>query len=145
MPKRDQFVLHGLPPKHDLPPSWDGVRVEWEGWQTGQVFICGPGKRAAFNCEECHSSDSPHTNIGIIHPTEPELVDCIKRTASGRTYWSKEMRVPNPHVRLHAQRCPACGSDVVIDTETDEHWTLDETDYGESGSWPTVPALPGLE
>ncbi len=37
---------------------------------------------------------------------------------------------------IHAFRCPDCGEVVVWDVDSDEWWTLDESDYGPDGSWP---------
>lgn len=37
--------------------------------------------------------------------------------------------------RLFAYRCPDCQLDVVWDTDTNETWVLDHTDYGDDGSW----------
>lgn len=134
--------LFAITRTHDLPPRWDGRRVEWEGWRDQHdVFVCGPAARRVDLCQRCSSQKRPVTNIGVVHPlpgeTFPVESTITKRTRSGREY-TKTLPPVNkpawPLVQLHVFRCQDCRHDTVWDTSADEWWDLDPTDYDDTGS-----------
>ena len=102
--------------RHDLPPAWDGHPVTWRNWEklAAAVFICPPPKIPA-HCEVCGSVEEPLRNRGTVAP-HPPLMPWI----------------------LYVQRCPDCFTDLVWDLNDDQWWTLDHTDYGDTGSAPPV-------
>jgi hypothetical protein len=110
-----------------LPARWDGRDVEWRAWipseGPGNWFVmCPPQPRPA--CERCGSTRPPLLTHGIVHPpATPGTVNLRPRL-----------------LQLAAFRCPECHLDTVWDRDTDEWWTLDESDYGDQGS--TDPRLP---
>lgn len=111
-----------------LPVAWDGRAVKWDRWEAPQpVFICPPPKDE--RCE-CGSSAKPYTSRGLRDP-DPALTARLDRLPRiGRRtalYW--------PCYDLHAFRCPDCGDVTVWDMESNTMWTLDEADYGVTGSW----------
>lgn len=100
-----------------LPAVWDGRDVEWRAWEPQPpVFACPPQPREP--CERCRSTTTPLMNHGIVHPAPTP--GTVNLRPSLRT--------------LTAFRCPDCHLDTVWDRDTDDWWTLDETDYGPAGS-----------
>lgn len=92
----------------DLPPSWDGEPVTWNGWTRNSVgslvHHCDPTELA---CRACGSIETTTlTNHGSING------------------WG----------RLVVDRCPGCGHDTVTDQATGKLWDLDLSDYGPDGS-----------
>ena len=125
--------------RNDLPPKWDGRRVDWSEWDTDPIFVCPPP--TAPRCEGCGSAARQATSRGTVYPLDGEMFETheprVKRTRSGREYVAGTVTVARwarPGVRLFAFRCLGCGLDEVFDLETRECWTLDETDYGDEGS-----------
>lgn len=120
--------------KHRLPPLWDGVPVTWRPFEpTDATFIC-PAPKKAERCP-CGSSAHPLIAAGLRPRDGVEVVRSTRRLKkSGRVVeWQEE--VPAwPVYDLTAFRCPDCGEDVVWDQRTNEWWTLDESDYGPTGS-----------
>lgn len=126
--------------EHDLPPRWDGLAVVWDGWRVdagidGHVFICPPPKPQC--CAGCGSMAPNVSNRGrvarvpaVTHASIAANDEARNRLPAGERHQVK----PKALYRLHAFRCPDCFLDVVWDTETDETWTLDHTDYGDEGS-----------
>lgn len=103
--------------KHDLPPKWDGITIEWRGWEGPQWTS------AQFHqswqedrCQFCGGDKQASMNLG--YACDPPTPAGIKRKA----------------MRWWAFRCPDCRGDVVHDLATDEWWTLDSTDYDDQGS-----------
>lgn len=116
---------------HDLPPLWDGLVVIWRGWQTveGHVFICPPPKEPAC-CKACGSlqpSPSNHGLVALSKGTDRETIERHARPGMVATY------------RLVAFRCTDCLFDQVWDTDADQWWDLDETDYVDEESVPPEP------
>lgn len=111
-----------------LPVAWDGRAVKWDRWEPPvEAFICPPPKPERCTCG---SAASPFTARGLRDP-DPERVRVLERVPRiGR-------RTPLtwPVYDLHAFRCPACGEVTVWDMESDQWWTLDDADYGPTGSW----------
>ena len=114
--------------RNDLPPKWDGRRVDWSEWNTDPMFVC---VRPA--------SLAPR---GTVYPLDGEMFETheprVKRTRSGREYQAGVQIVTanwrNPVTSIVAFRCPGCGLDEVFDMDTEECWTLDGSDYGDEGS-----------
>lgn len=117
---------------HDLPPKWDGLATIWRGWTRdleGQVFICPPPKDPPC-CHGCGSLAPPARNHGLVAKsprTDRETIEKHARPGMVALH------------RLIAMRCPDCLLDVVWDTDSDEWWDLDETDYVDEGSEPPKP------
>jgi hypothetical protein len=121
--------------RHDLPPRWDDRIVTWRGWEVQiEAFICPPPRQRC--CEACGSLAKPVVNRGVVAvspaTTQAELdYDAENRRRLGRLAHKRPLIA---FVRLHVFRCPDCKTDLVWDTDTDEWWTLDDTDYGDDGS-----------
>ena len=127
--------------RNDLPPKWDGRRVDWSEWDTDPIFVCPPP--TAPRCEGCGSAARQVTSRGTVYPLDGEMFETheplVKRTRSGREYEAGTTTVARrarPGVRLVASRCPDCGLDTVVDRTSGHQqvWTLDESDYGDAGS-----------
>lgn len=123
--------------RHDLPPSWDGVPVEWSEWSAEEsrstIVLHAPAHTLA--CHECGSVDESRISWGKRPPENPTMMTTrTKTTKSGHKY-----EVPHEMeawaVRdIVASRCRHCLHDVVTDMRTGEAWDLDESDYGSDGS-----------
>ena len=122
---------------HDLPPRWDGQRVEWGGWRDDPIFVCPPPRQQP-TCHFCGSPARPLVNHGRVW-TKPGAATLPR----ARTYQQAVVRQAaerNGVVVLHlwAYRCPDCRRDHV-DTiggnQPGESWDLDDTDYDDDGSW----------
>lgn len=104
----------------ELPDLWDWEPVKWSPWRddliTGSSFqFHAPVE--ALACDKCGVLGKQRVCFGI-RPIRRDL---------GETY---------PVRSLRAFRCADCGHDTVTDQRTNEHWDLDETDYGPAGSAP---------
>lgn len=114
---------------HPLPVAWDGRAVAWDRWESPLVpmFIFPTPKRE--RCE-CGSDAAPFTARGRREPSAERVANAASLPRIGR---------PTPLVwsvyDLRAYRCPSCGIVSVWDMDSDELWTLDESDYGSTGSW----------
>lgn len=102
---------------HDLPPSWDGVRIEWGEWSTAQTSMRFHTPPRDLACKQCGQVDQ-----------EPHI-------ARGRRVDDTVVRLPGTGL-LFAFRCPGCGHDEVHDQADDTCWDLDPSDYTETGSTP---------
>lgn len=118
--------------KHDLPPKWDGRRVEWSAFEWshdamggGQVFICPPPAEPDA-CSACGGTKPTITATGTVHPLPGDGHD-----------W--------PVKQLVVWRCMDCRHDVVYDMARGATYDLDETDYGDDGSHEPVPEHERLE
>ena len=129
--------------RNDLPPKWDGRRVDWSEWNTDPMFVCGRPQPPAPRCEGCGSAATQAASRGTVYPLDGEIFETheprVKRTRSGREYVAGTVTVARrarPGVRLFASRCPDCGLDTVVGytSEPEQVWTLDESDYGDEGS-----------
>lgn len=110
---------------HPLPVAWDGREVKWSRWDsTEHIVICPPPKSRC----ECGSQRAPFFAVGL------RAVD----SGPGRFQRRHALR------DLHAVRCPDCGQVDVWDMDSDEWWTLDESDYGPNGSTPPPEWTGGL-
>lgn len=112
---------------HDLPPLWDGRRVDWSEWKEvdpGSLAFHSPAD--AFACTGCGwIPDAQLRAVGRVHPKP------------GATFTVHETEVPAwPVAVLAARRCTGCGLDQVTDLDTGEVWDLDPSDYTDAGSWP---------
>ena len=121
---------------HPLPTAWDGRSVKWDRWESAaeKLFICPPPETE--HCE-CGSTSRPFTSRGLRDP-DPKLVQRLERVPR----IERRIRLAYPTYSLYAFRCRDCGVVEVWDIESDEWWTLDESDYGPTGSTrsPTAPA-----
>ena len=126
---------------HDLPPLWDGRRVDWSEWQevgpTSMVFHGWPDEMACTGCGWI-----PETKlhaIGRLHP-EPGATFTVPKTVGSKrrlgTYTRNVEVTAWPVARLSVRRCSGCGVDEVTDIETGEVWDLEGADYTDAGSWP---------
>lgn len=122
--------------EHDLPPRWDGHAVLWHGWETrlAPIFICPPPRPTC--CEGCGSLAESVTNRGMVAVWASLTPEDLRAEEENRRRLGPlaHKRRPRAVWRLYAFRCPDCQLDVVWDTDTDEWWTLDHTDYGSEGS-----------
>lgn len=113
---------------HPLPVAWDGRAVAWDRWENPQpMFICPTPKRKRCTCG---SEDSPFTARGRRDPSAERIANAESLPRLGKRtplVWSI--------YDLRAYRCPACGEVSVWDMEADQFWTLDDSDYGDTGSW----------
>lgn len=111
---------------HPLPVAWDGREVKWSRWDSSEhIIVCG--SRNEPRCE-CGSTRHPFTAVGL------RAAD----TGPGRFARRHALR------DLHAFRCPDCGQVDVWDMDSNEWWTLDESDYGRNGSVPPPEWSGGL-
>lgn len=103
-------LLPAHPDAHefDLPPLWDGERVEWAEWSENRSSLRWHMK--PDECVQCH-----------LDPGDV-FANGYRRTPRGRA------------VFLLAHRCQHCGHDTVTESVTFEHWELDDSDYGPAGS-----------
>ena len=124
--------------EHDLPPKWEGLAVLWRGWEAGlrnHVIICPPPKTPEC-CAACGSFEEPVTNRGLVAVALFLTHDQLRAEEENRKRLGSlaHKRKPRALYRLFAHRCPDCKHDVVWDTDTDDWWDLDHTDYGPDGS-----------
>ncbi|MGZ0070008.1 hypothetical protein [Microbacterium arborescens] len=111
---------------HPLPVAWDGREVRWGRWgATDHIRICPP---RASRCDSCGSARSPFLAVGL------------RAADAGPGRFTRRHALRD----LHAFRCPDCGEVVVWDMDSDEWWTLDESDYGPEGSRPPAEWTGGL-
>ena len=109
-----------------LPVAWDGRKVDWEPWERSTVQICpAPASRCT-----CGAVAPPFTARGLRHPDEGDLARAAAIPRIGR-----HTPLLAPRYDLFATRCPGCGETDVWDMISDKHWTLDDSDYGPTGSW----------
>lgn len=125
---------------HDLPPRWDGWRVEWEGWTAPpDIFICPPPKPQP--CRACGSFDEQIMNRGRSW-SEPGAIRPYRRAKTYRQSEANQKADADGSVMLHlvAYRCPDCRADRVrtfgsfVNTAAELWWDLDESDYTDTGS-----------
>lgn len=99
--------------RHALPVKWDGHPVYWAEWEAmdGLTFGGGVTSHGWDGCRQCHTRALPRSIVGVV--------------ADG-----------GPH-SLVLFRCMTCGYTTVteIDGYGIREWVLDETDYGEEGSY----------
>lgn len=116
---------------HDLPPRWDGRRVEWHGWTMP------PPSSLQFHappdcCRACGSLEPQPFNRGTIWAKPGEAAPRHKP----KTY--AEAVTNRIKGSLMVFRCPDCRHDVVLGRSPGrslEMWDLDESDYVDVGSW----------
>lgn len=112
--------------KHDLPPTWDGHAIEWQGWTASAAVACARFPRGS--CPRCgHGTAGQRVNIGVIYTLPPSGVQSIW---AGRRVTGSRRIAGN----LVAFRCTYCGLDQVIDA-ANRLWDLTEADYTDEGSW----------
>lgn len=110
---------------HPLPAAWDGREVKWSRWDsTDRIIICPPPKSRC----DCGSTRAPFIAVGL------------RAADAGPGRFARRHALRD----LHACRCPDCGQVDVWDMDSDEWWTLDESDYGPEGSTPPPEWVGGL-
>lgn len=131
------MTLQLVSSRHDLPPFWDGVPVEWGEWSDirSSIILHVPADHMA--CDKCGAIDESLIAWGLRSASEATVATTkTKTTKSGRKY-SIVCDVPAWPIRdIYAARCRHCGHDRVTDMRTDEVWDLDESDYAPEGSYP---------
>lgn len=120
-----------------LPAKWDGRDVAWTKTERPEViFICPPPTKPDL-CPSCGTEARTEIWHGVVTPLPGDTVEgeVIRKTwRSGREYIVRSQEPATAVMALIAFRCPACRHDEVWDLRTDEHWVLDESDYGPDGS-----------
>lgn len=118
---------------HDLPPLWDGHRVEWTPWQTVGRTTYEWHTGDFVTCEYCGSVAPSLLSWGTVWAKPIGLLAFPQR----RAWDSYQVRPGGEHAVawLTVQRCPDCRTDEVWDRMADHRWMLDDTDYTDEGSW----------
>lgn len=98
----------------DLPPKWNGQHVIWDAWAAEEPPARHRVPLDAPTCWKCGSTATPRSCSGVLEQPSRRFA-----VAWGRIYVS---------------RCADCGLDTVYDPAMDAIWTLDESDYGPTGS-----------
>ncbi|AYN57678.1 hypothetical protein PBI_KEPLER_30 [Arthrobacter phage Kepler] len=106
--------------RDDLPRKWDGVELEWHGWQDQRTTLAYHLPVDQLACQQCGAVDEPLTN-------------------RGRRQFRHGVLAISGSSSLHASRCRHCSHDVVTDMDTEESWDLEPEDYGPDGSNPPEP------
>lgn len=101
----------------DLPDMWDWEPVQWGKWTSTlhRSSLAFHLPLDALACDKC----------GTLGET---LVCFGKRPAR------RDLGETVPTKNLWAYRYADCGHDAIHDKRTNEHWDLDDTDYGIAGS-----------
>lgn len=130
--------------EHDLPPKWDGLAVLWRGWEYQQagVFLCPPPTPREDRCGGCKEPLTERgfpvqsVNKGLVAVSSVLTHDDLRYEEDNRERLGRlaHKRKPRALWRLYVWRCPNCRLDTVWDTDTDEWFDLDETDYSDAGS-----------
>ena len=128
--------IRALPTQHDLPPLWDGHRVEWKPWTTFWSTLDFHMK--PDTCSFCGAREKCALTMGLVQPLPGETVTRTvyqrSKRVQGREFGVNRTVAETPIYWLVAFRCPSCHHDSVWDRRTDEWWDLDEQDYGDEGS-----------
>ena len=129
----DQPTLPTAPRLHDLPPRWDGHRVEWGGWRTPPSTTLDPNGIHADCCTHCGAVAPRVINFGVVWARPAGLIAFPAR----RRWDARGTRDGGDHAAqwLTAYRCPVCRTDEVEDRTTRELWVLEDSDYGDDGSY----------
>ena len=121
---------------HDLPVSWDGVRIRWRPWTDARSSLAYHASDEELACERCGLIDERLVTCGSRPPEPGATIRAtrLRRTRSGREH-TVDVDVPaHEYLDLWAFRCRGCGRDQVLDDRTGERWDLDPSDYGPDGS-----------
>lgn len=144
-----QPTLPPAPRAHDLPPRWDGHRVEWSGWEV-EPWNTGRFHLRPDCCRACGHIASHHVlNTGVVMSEPGEVIPYRRpRTYAQAAANQAAERDGVGLGRLVAFRCPNCSHDTVSSMSRTapgvEVWELDDTDYGDAGSNPPQGARPAL-
>ncbi len=123
-----------------LPQRWDGDHYLWDPWQQGvpsSLDIHMAADNDPNRCDACGTEALPHWAFGTRQPSAGEVVEVhrLRRTRrTRREYLITDYERARPTRTLYATRCAWCGHTEVYDLTSDEHWILDDTDYGPEGS-----------
>ena len=128
-----QPTLPTGPRLHDLPPKWDGHRVEWGGWRTPPPTTLDLHGVHADCCTHCASTAPVAMSFGMVWAAPVGLIPFPAK----RRWDARGTQSGGDHAAqwLIAYRCPDCHTDEVEDRMTGEMWILDDTDYDDDGSY----------
>jgi len=115
-----QPTLPTAPHAHQLPPRWDGCTVEWGEWQRDDSTL--RFHRRPDCCPVCGSLAERVHAAGKVRTDGPQV------------FLLRRLRTGYQPGRLYAWRCPDCQHDQVTDL-AGVVWDLDDTDYGDGGSY----------
>ncbi|MGN7250066.1 hypothetical protein [Arthrobacter sp. SAFR-014] len=123
--------------RHDLPPSWDGVPVEWSEWSEGHTTLALHVPADKLACDRCGAIEEASISFGKRPPEHPTFMTTRTKTTKSGHQYDVPHEVEAWAVRdLIAARCRHCLHDVVTDTRTGEAWDLEAPDYEDAGSYP---------
>lgn len=129
-------TLHAVPDNGytDLPVEWDGLTLEWSAWETR--WTTAEWHLPKEPCEVCGCTDVRPISHATVIPKLGETFTAHreKTLPSGRVRQVPYQTPAWPVMRFIAFRCPQCGLDEVWDSQRQEMWTLDASDYGPKGS-----------
>ena len=127
-----QPMLPSAPHVNDLPPKWDGHRVEWGRWETPPPTALERFHGGQTTCPRCGSHTPQQINRGVVWAKPVGLLHFPVR----RRWDSRAARSGGDHAVLHltAYRCPDCRVDE-IDGHHNPMWVLDDNDYDDEGSY----------
>lgn len=128
---------------HDLPVTWDGVRIKWRPWTDTRSSLAAHLPDEELACDRCGLIDERLVTCGSRPPEPGATIRATKtrRTRSGREY-TVTVDVPaHEYLDLWAFRCRGCGHDTVLDDRTGDRWDLEPDDYGPEGSADTKETL----
>ncbi|WP_198008404.1 hypothetical protein [Leucobacter salsicius] len=135
-----QLHLLGSPSSFPpLPTRWDGDVVSWDNWQE-HIRTSADFHGDQPTCEGCGTDQRPHWATGSRHPSQGEVIETTTRhpykAPWGTTYQTPHTRYTpaTATIQFHATRCGWCGHTEVFDNDSQELWTLDDTDYNTTGS-----------
>lgn len=130
---RTQPTLPPAPRPHDLPPRWDGHRVEWRGWEVLPPTTLERFHGVAAICPHCASTRPQAITTGVVWVAPVGLLAFPTK----QRWDARGSRSGGDHAAqwLTAYRCLDCHADEVEDRMTGELWVLDDSDYGDDGSY----------
>lgn len=140
---QQQPTLPRAPHAHDLPPHWDGHRVEWGGWEV-EPWSTLPFHMRRECCQACGhvpGVGQQVLNHGRVRSEPGEFVPFRRPRDYHQAAVNQRAERDGAGLgRLVAFRCPNCSHDVVVEfsrsTPVLEVWDLDDSDYGDEGSNP---------
>ena len=116
-----------------MPPRWDGHRVDWRGWEVPPPTTLERFHGGLVVCPHCASTRPQAINLGVVWVKPTGLL-----SFPSKQHWdARGSRSGGDHAAqwLTAYRCLDCRTDEVEDRMTGELWVLDDSDYGDDGSY----------
>jgi len=119
---------------HDLPPRWDGLRVEWDPWQA-EPWTSGVFHEKPRPCPACGMYEPRSVVHGVIW-SPPGVLPFRRPKTYGEAALNQRAETEGtPLGHLVVWRCTGCRHDQVLDSRDSSVWDLDESDYNDDGSW----------